>query len=159
MLFVNAAVQDSAISGKGLFVKDPVRKGTVVSIHGADAVVLTEEQYQEKQRKGNQLVISTGIRWVGRYFLHAKESRPEAFINHSTDPSLLYHCGISFARRDLQPGDELTIDYTLFLAEEDVEGFSDVARGVPITGLAPREALIVSTEQLLRLLREIDDIR
>lgn len=158
MLFVNAVVQDSPISGKGLFVKDPVRKGTVVSIHGADAVVLTEDQYQAEQRKGNELAIRTGIRWVGRYFLHAKETRPEAFINHSTDPSLLYHCGISFARRDLHPGDELTVDYRFFLAAEDVEAFSDAAQGVPVTGLSPWEALIASTEQLLRLLREVTEI-
>ena len=90
----------------------------------------------------------------------AKEERPEAFINHSTDPSLLYHCGISFARRNLEPGDELTIDYSLFLAEEDVEGFRDSAKvRRELTGRPPREALISSTEQLLHLLREIPEIR
>src|SRR5690349_2716006 len=124
MLFIKAAVGESTISGKGLFVQEAVKKGTVVSIHAADSVILTEEQYQEEQRRGNELAIRTGIRWVGRYFLHAKEHQPEAFINHSKNPSLLYHCGISFARRDLGLGDELTIDYSLFLAEEDVEGFS-----------------------------------
>jgi SET domain-containing protein len=159
MLFIQAAVEDSAISGKGLFVREPVRKGTVVSIHAVDSVVVTEERYQEEQRKGNELAIRTGIRWVGKYFLYAKENRPEAFINHSTNPSLLYHCGISFARRDLQPGDELTIDYSLFLAEEDVESFSDSAREAQVTGLPPKGALLASTEQLLRLLHEISEIR
>jgi hypothetical protein len=158
MLFIQAAVGNSAISGKGLFTQEPVGKGTVVSIHAVDSVVVTEEQYQEEQRKGNDLAIRTGIRWVGNYFLYAKENRPEAFINHSTNPSLLYHCGISFARRDLQPGDELTIDYSLFLAEDDVESFSDSSREAAVTGLAPREALLASTEQLLRLLNEITEI-
>jgi len=159
MLLIQAAVEDSAISGKGLFTREPVRKGTVVSIHAVDSVVVTEEQYQEEQRKGNELAIRTGIRWVGKYFLYAKEIRPEAFINHSTNPSLLYHCGISFARRDLQPGDELTIDYSLFLAEDDVESFSDSAKEAPVTGLPPKQALLVSTEQVLRMLSEISEIR
>ena len=159
MLFVKAVVADSAISGKGLFAQDRVMKGTVVSLHAADSVVVTEEQYQDQQRKGNELAIRTGIRWVGNYFLYAKQNRPEAFINHSTNPSLLYHCGISFARRDLQIGEELTIDYSLFLAEEDVEGFGDSARETKVTGLPPKEALISSTEQLLRLLQEISEIR
>jgi hypothetical protein len=159
MLLIQAAVGDSAISGKGLFTQEPVRKGTVVSIHAADSIVVTEEQYQEEQRKGNELAIRTGIRWIGKYFLYAREMRPEAYINHSTDPSLLYHCGISFARRDLPIGAELTIDYSLFLAEDDVDSFSDSARESDVTGLPPREALLNSTEQLLRLLNEISEIR
>ena len=159
MLYIQAAVQDSAISGKGLFTREPVSKGTVVSIHAVDSVVVTEQQYQEEQRKGNELAIRTGIRWIGNYFLYAKEIRPEAFINHSTNPSLLYHCGISFARRDLQSGDELTIDYSLFLAENDVESFSDSSREMRVTGQPPKEALLASTEQLLRLLHEVSEIR
>lgn len=159
MLLVKAVTRESEIAGKGLFVEEAVRKGTVVSLHAADATVLTEQEYQHEQRIGNELVIRTGIRWVGPYFLYAQEERPEAFINHSTDPSLLYHCGISFARRDLKPGDELTVDYSLFLAEDDVEGFHDSAEETQVTGLPPRDALISSTEQLLRLLREITEIR
>src|SRR5579872_5664671 len=158
MLLIQAAVEDSAISGKGLFARESVAKGAVVSIHAADAVVVTEKQYQEEQRKGNELAIRTGILWVGKYFLYAKENRPGAFINHSTDPSLLYHCGISFARRDLRPGDELTVNYSLFLAEDDVESFSDSSKDIQVTGMPPREALRSSTEQLLRLLGEISEI-
>jgi SET domain-containing protein len=159
MLFIRAAIEDSAISGKGLFTREPVGKGTVVSIHAVDSVVVNEKQYQEEQRKGNELAIRTGIRWVGNHFLYAKEIRPEAFINHSINPTLLYHCGISFARRDLQSGDELTIDYSLFLAEEDVESFSDSSREAPVTGMPAKEALLASTQQLLRLLHEITEIR
>ena len=158
MLLIQAAVEDSAISGKGLFARESVAKGAVVSIHAADAVVVTEKDYQEEQRKGNELAIRTGIRWVEKYFLYAKENRPEAFINHSTNPSLLYHCGISFARRDLQPGDELTVDYSLFLAEDDVESFCDSTKEATVRGMPPRKALLASTEQLLHLLREISEI-
>lgn len=159
MLLVKAEARDSAIAGKGLFLEQTVLKGTVVSLHGADAIVLTEQQYQHEQSIGNDLAIRTGIRWVGPYFLVSKSERPEAFINHSKDPSLLYHCGISFARRDLKPGDELTIDYSLFLAEKDVEGFEDSTAEAQVTGMPARDALLLSTEQLLRLLREVKEIR
>ena len=158
MLFVDAEVRDSRIAGKGLFLRAPVAKGTVVSIHGAKAQLLTQAEYQEAQRQGHELAIRTGIRWVGRYFLHATEMPPEAYLNHSDDPALLYHCGISFARRDLAVGDELTVDYTLFLAEDDVEGFEDRATGRMLYGLPPRDSLLRSAEELVRILRDIDRI-
>jgi SET domain-containing protein len=103
-------------------------------------------------------VTRSGIRWVGRYFLHAKKMPVESFINHSDNPTLLYHCGVSFAYRDLAAGDELTIDYTTFLAEDDVEGFEDVHTGRMLFGLPPREALLKTAERLVQLLREIDEI-
>lgn len=103
-------------------------------------------------------MIRTGIRWVGRYFVHAKTIAADAYINHSNDPSLLYHCGVSFARRDLEAGDELTIDYRLFLAEDDEAAFCDVATGEMVRGLPPKEALLKSGGQLAKLLREIDEI-
>ena len=158
MLFVDAEVRESKIAGSGLFLRSPVRKGSVVSIHAVDAQLLTQAEYQEEQRKGNELAIRSGIRWVGRYFLHAKKMPVESYINHSDDPTLLYHCGVSFARRDLDAGDELTIDYTWFLAEDDEEGFCDIATGRMLTGLPPKEALLKSGERLVQLLREIEEM-
>ena len=158
MLFVDAEPRESKIAGTGLFLRAPVRKGAVVSIHGVDAKLLTQSEYEEEQRKGNELAIRSGIRWVGRYFLHARKMPLESYINHSDDPSLLYHCAVSFARRDLNAGDELTIDYTGFLAEDDPEGFLDIATGRMLRGLPPKEALLRSSEQLAQLLREIDQI-
>jgi hypothetical protein len=55
-------------------------------------------------------------------------------------------------------GAELTIDYSLFLAEEDVDSFSDSKVENQVTGLPPKEALLSSTQQLLRLLNEISEI-
>jgi uncharacterized protein len=157
-MFVDVEVRESHIAGSGLFLRAPVRKGTIVSIHGAGAQLLTEDEYQEEQRKGNELAIRTGIRWVGRYFLHAKQMPVESYINHSDDPTLLYHCGVSFARKDLKTGDELTIDYRLFLAEDDEDSFVDARTGQVLLGLPPKEALLRSSEQLVQLLREIDEI-
>jgi N-carbamoylputrescine amidase len=157
MLLVDAEVRESNIAGRGLFLRSPVRKGAVVSIHAADAQLLTQAEYQEEQRKGNELAIRSGMRWVGRYFLHAKKMPVESYINHSDEPTLLYHCGVSFARRDLDAGDELTIDYRLLLAEEDVEVFRDIASGRMLFGLPPKEALLRSAEELVHLLRELDE--
>ncbi|MGA3097107.1 MAG: SET domain-containing protein [Bryobacteraceae bacterium] len=158
MLFIDAEVRDSKIAGSGLFVRSPVPKGAIVSIHAVDAQLLTQAEYQEEQRKGNELVTRSGIRWVGRYFLHARKMPVESFINHSDDPTLLYHCGVSFANRDLAAGDELTIDYATILAEDDAEGFRDAATGRMLFGLPPKAALLKSAEHLVELLRQIDEI-
>jgi hypothetical protein len=158
MLFVRTAVQQSKIAGEGLFLTEPVRKGRIVSIHAANAEILTQSEYQREQGSGSELVLRSGIRWVGQYFLCAQAMPTESYMNHSDDPSLLYHCGISFARRDLGPGDELTIDYTLFLAEDDITGFVDVTTGRALNGRPPREALIASAKQLVELLEGVDEM-
>lgn len=156
MLTIKTEVKESTIAGKGIFALQFVPKGTVVSIHGFNAGVLTQSQYQEEQKNNNELVIRSGVRWVGNYFLYDRVDTIESYINHSDDPSLLYHCGISFAKRDLNIGDELTIDYTLFLAEDDVEGFTDVNSGKHLHGLSPKESLLKSSFQLVDLLLSID---
>lgn len=158
MLFVDAEVRESRIAGSGLFLRSSVKKGAVVSIHGVDAKLVTQAEYQEEQRKGNDLAVRSGVRWVGRYFLYAKAMPVESYINHSDDPTLLYHCAISFARTDMKPGDELTIDYRTFLAEDDVEGFEDMATGRMLFGLPPKEALLKSSTELVKLLQEINEI-
>ena len=158
MLFIDAEVRESKIAGNGLFLRSPVCKGAVVSIHAAGAQLLTQAEYLEEQRRGNELVTRSGIRWVGRYFLHAGMMPVESFINHSDNPTLLYHCGVSFACRDLGAGDELTIDYTTLLAEDDVQGFRDAATGKMVFGLPPKAALLKSAERLVQLLRQLDDI-
>lgn len=96
MLFIQAAVGDSAISGKGLFAQEPVRKGTVVSIHAVDSVVVTEEQYQEEQRKGNELAIRTGIRWVENiFYTRGRAGRKRSSITRPIRPCSIIAASVS----------------------------------------------------------------
>jgi len=83
---------------------------------------------------------------------------PGSCINHSDSPALLYHCGISFAQRDLKPGDELTIDYRLLPAEDGEQGFCDVATGRLPRGLKPRESLPRAARRLVEILDTIHEM-
>ena len=76
-------------------------------------------------------------------------------MNHSSDPNILYHCGIGFSRRHIAAGDELTCDYRLYLpgGERVV-----TAAGESVVGLPPLEALRTSARLLLELLDDADRI-
>jgi hypothetical protein len=152
MLFFRTSTGPSKIAGNGLFILEPAARGTVVSIDAHDVRILSEEQYKEAQRGGDLVAIRNATRWVGSYFQCPPESRDESYINHSSDPNLLYHCGVFFARRDIAPGEELTVDYSLFLAENDVERFVDSVTGEDVLGKSAADSLLASTAELLRVL-------
>src|SRR5690606_1324628 len=115
------------------------------------ANIMPESEYQEEQRKGNEYVIKTGVRYVGKYFLYKDKIEDEEYINHSFDPNLLYHCGICFAARDIQEGEELSLDYKYIFAENDVTMFKDNETDIQVNGIPPKRALVETAKQLLEL--------
>lgn len=153
MLFYMTQVKNSGIHKKGLFLLEPVKKGEIIGILTKDCGIMTESDYQREQAKGNKVIIMTAVRLAGRYFLYGDSIGNEEYINHSENPSMLYHCGICTAIRDLSPGDELTVNYRFFLAENDVHAFFDCKTGKKVDGLSARDALIQSAEELIDLLR------
>lgn len=154
MLLIETEVKNSSISGRGLFSRQSVKKGEVVAILTHSCPTMSERQYQNEQEKGNEVIIMTAVRWVGDLFAYGDSIGPEEFINHSFDPSMLYHAGICFATRDIAPGDELTADYRFFLAENDVYRFTDAETGKLVDGLGPKRALADSATALVRLLED-----
>lgn len=89
-------VASSAIHGRGLFARDSIREGTVIGQvrgkptrrNGAYTLWLTEDQ---------------GIRVTCRL----------RFINHSDEPNARYYDDLTVvALRDIEPGEEITHDYT-----------------------------------------------
>ena len=154
MLYVKTEIKESSTSGKGVFAAEPISKGSVVAILAQATNVITEEQYQNEQKKGNELVIKTAVRWIGKYFLCKDMIDVEEYINHSEEPSLLYHCGIFFAKRNLNTGDELTVNYRYFLAEKDAYAFVDNKTKKIVDGLPPKQALLESAKELIALLEE-----
>ena len=158
MLYMDTELRESKISGLGLFTLVSVRKGSVVANFGHDCELISEKGYQEEQKKGNELLIKSGVRWVGKNFLYNNQIGNEEYINHSNQPTLLCHCGVCFATKDLEPGDELTIDYRYLLAEKDINAFEDEASGQFIDGLPPKEALLNTAQQLLKLVLEVSSV-
>ena len=154
MLLIKTEVKESPIQGLGLFAAENAKKGQLLGVFSYQADILTEKEYQDEQRKGNELIILSAVRWIGEIFLTSDHIGPEERINHSSDPSMLYHCGLCFARRDINAGDELTADYKYFLAVDDVFKFKDSENTELVDGYDSHSALLDSARELVQLLEE-----
>ena len=153
MLLVNAYVEHSEIAGLGLYAGEPVRLGTAVAIFTHGLQLINEDEYNARTLSGDEAVIKTACRFINHLFLcrESGEIEDEDYVNHSFTPNLLYHCGICFALTDLEPGEELTLNYQ-FLLSRDEPGFYDTLTGRYVSGLAPTEALYHSSKQLSMLM-------
>ena len=154
MLYVKTEVRESKLHNLGLYLMEPVKKGTVILIANSSGII-TEIEYQSEQAKDNKLISMTAVRLLGRSFIYGDSIGNEEYINHSETPNMLYHCGICLAARDIAPGEELTVDYKYFLAEQDVYAFNNAETGKIVDGIHPAEAFIQSAEEVLALLKEI----
>lgn len=157
MLYVKYEVRPSEINGKGLFLLESVQKGQIIALSVTDANYSTEREYQEEQSKGDDLMIMTAVRYVGKHFIYTTFIEDEDYINHSENPTVLYHCGICFAKKDLKPGDELTVDYRYYLAENDFHRFTDIITGAEIDGYSPKQSLLRSSIELLEILKDVSE--
>lgn len=108
-------IRESGINNKGMFAKDLIHKGEIVYIKGGH--ILTREELYSSSAINSYLPISDN------YYLGALSPDEEECIklynNHSCDPNCGMHGEITFiAIRDINPGEELTIDYA-FIDNED----------------------------------------
>jgi len=111
--------QDSPKSGKGLFVVEEIKKGEVIAdytngfgryINGKEADELYEKGFDQMVQIDDDL-----------FFAATKEIEFEDadYINHSCEPN----CGIKnklkiVAMRDIESGEEITIDYAMTESSE-----------------------------------------
>lgn len=108
-------VRGSSIDKKGMFAKELIRSGEIVYIKGGHILSRSELFSSE--------VINSYLPISDEYFLGALSAEEEEAIklynNHSCDPNCGMHGEIIFvAIRDIQPGEELTVDYA-FIDNED----------------------------------------
>jgi SET domain-containing protein len=116
-----ARVERSPIEGHGLFAVGPITRGTVISRFGGRLVTDTELRHliAEASAAGNyvdtvsidadvNLVLPPGV--------------PNHAGNHSCDPNLWWvdPCTV-VARRDIERGEELTLDYATITDDADFE--------------------------------------
>ncbi|MEW6323321.1 MAG: SET domain-containing protein [Acidobacteriota bacterium] len=122
MLLVKTQVDKSPIHGLGLFAAEPIAKGTPIWRFtpgldlDLDTSVLDVQPAAFRKRLLHYGYIDPRL---NRYILCCDDAR---FINHSDKPNIqsdfsLDRYGIDAAARDIETGEELTIDY------ESVEGF------------------------------------
>ena len=155
-MFVRTETRQTTNYGKALFAAEDIRRGTVVCCFTLGSDVTTEDDYVRGVAEGRQPLTRTGTRYVGKYFTFGNVDAPYNFINHSFTPTLLCHCGVVLALRDLKPGDELTIDYRTLIDTTDTGIYNDAVTGREIRGLGARETLLETARELIALVESVE---
>ncbi len=108
-----AEIRNSKIQGKGLFTKSQFRKGEIVVIWNEKYI---NKDDAEKAKKKGKLV----IQWdVNLYSCENRGDDKGYFINHSCNPNLwMKNINSLETRKNIKKGDEITIDYALFVNED-----------------------------------------
>lgn len=131
MIIPEHEIRESAIEGRGVFLKSNVKKGELLVIYTYGISELIHKEYHDQvcldlENSPHRDVVDSSVRYVDNWFIfdsYSKHnlcfgSREGDFVNHSFEPAMIYHCGLCFAARDLKAGDELTVDYRYFMSED-----------------------------------------
>ncbi len=106
-------IRKSAISGDGVFARQPIQKGEVVMIVGGR--VMTDSEFADFQATHslyNFIQIDKKL-----YLVEDPEIAQslEGWMNHSCDSNTWMEDEVTLvARRDIEAGEEVTVDYALF---------------------------------------------
>jgi uncharacterized protein len=108
-------VRDSRIEGKGLFAKEPFKKGEKFSVTSGKHswVTMTDKEFQEYIKTVNTydaVYLGNGKHRVSTV---SREEDPSNYGNHSCDPNIASAGDEKIALRDIAAGEELTVDYAL----------------------------------------------
>lgn len=133
-------------AGKGLFVDEFVAAGRVIT---APDTIDRTHAWADIQGSPD---LYAAARWFEDRYTLSPDWPDECYVNHSFNPTGLWHLGFIFATRDLAQGTEITVDYRHLLAPGQIEDFDDAETGEKITGLSWQESLRVSTHALAALL-------
>jgi uncharacterized protein len=106
----------SSISGRGMFVLEPIQKGEIVCIVGG--MVMTDSEFADFQATHsfyNSIQIDDHLHLVE----DPEITRDlEDTMNHSCDSSAWMADEVKLvARRDIEAGEEVTVDYALFTTQ------------------------------------------
>jgi len=115
---VKTEIRTSDTEGRGLFAKELIRKGEIVSVRGGHIIT---RQMEENVNKPDGY---WGYPIADDYVLAPLNTQEVAdvmmFLNHSCDPNVGILGQIIFvAMRDIDSNEELTIDYAMFGANKE----------------------------------------
>lgn len=103
-------IGQSKIHGMGMFAKTIIRPGEIVFIKGGH--ILMRNEIFSSETIGSYLPIDDDIFLAARSM--DEEPLIKLFVNHSCDPNCGLRGEITFiAMREINPGEELTIDYAM----------------------------------------------
>ncbi|KAF1009374.1 MAG: hypothetical protein GAK28_00011 [Luteibacter sp.] len=137
-------------AGKGLFVDEAVAAGSVVT--APDAIDRTYGWAEIQADPALSRQLHAAARWFGDRYTLSPDWPDECYVNHSFQPTGIWHLGFIFAAKDLAQGTEITVDYRHLLAPGQIEDFDDGQTGEKITGLSWQESLAQSTRALASLI-------
>lgn len=136
-------------AGQGLYLEEPVGRGRIVV--APDAIPATFGWDEVRAQPDPSAAMAAAVRWFEDRYTISLDWPDECFLNHSFEPNGLWHLGFVFAARDLDAGEELTVDYRHLLPEGEPEAFRDAATGREIIGFSWAESLASSTRALAAL--------
>jgi hypothetical protein len=111
-------IRPSPIHGRGMFAVAPINQSEVVTIWGGTLLLTEEELAAANAADYVWATIGEGL-YLARPHDPDREDLTD-LINHSCDPNVWMQDEVTLvARRDIPVGQELTIDYAMFEADED----------------------------------------
>jgi SET domain-containing protein len=114
-------IRRSSIGGVGLFASQPIRAGEAVVIVGG--AVMTEAEFaafQAAQSFYNFIQIDKHLYLVEDPEVTRSPSGSKGSMNHSCDSNTWMTDEVTLvARRDIEAGEELTVDYALFTTQSN----------------------------------------
>jgi SET domain-containing protein len=109
------SIGKSPINGRGCFATIPFRRGRKIAAYTGERISDLEAQKRARRRRILRICDIDG-RWS---IDGSRGGNGTHYINHSCEPSAymktLYGHVLFFALRDIQPGEEITIDYEITL--------------------------------------------
>ena len=137
-------------AGSGLFTSAPVKAGRVIV---APSHIDQTIPLRELTEHPDHPHADCSIRWFEDQCTVSPEWPDECYVNHSFEPTGLWHLGFIFALRDLDSGEEITVDYRHLLGPDIELPFLDAVTRHPIVGYSWHEKLLRSSEAMLELAR------
>ena len=111
-------IRNSKTEGRGLFAKEPIRKGEIVSVRGGH--ILPRKMETEIKKPDGYWGYPIADEFVLAPLNTQEVEDVMMFLNHSCDPNVGIRGQILFvAMRDIDVDEELTIDYAMFGANRE----------------------------------------
>jgi SET domain-containing protein len=111
-------IRKSRISGNGMFAREPIKTGETVCIVGG--MVMTDSEFaglQATHSLYNSIQIGENLHLVEDPEITRSL---DGSMNHSCDSSAWMDDEVTLvARRDIEPGEEVTVDYGLFTTQSN----------------------------------------
>lgn len=153
MLTINFDIRQSKIQGAGLglFANEIIPQKKIIAFPNQSHTLFSKEQMKNFSEDSIEKVSS--IRWFEETYSSDVDWSEESHFNHSFNPNCLWHLGFVFALREIEAGEELTLNYEWLLDENTKLDFLDSDTGLEVCGIAYEEKMKRTTHLLLTMFR------